>query len=124
MYCADTLQVAVKVYSKNQAVDSYVLQNVSREVKLLQRIQHHNIVRLFDFIETENNYYLVTEYCSNGSLLDLVVMRGSIEEGESREYLRQIVSAVDCLHYNNIIHRCVGDTYTDRLLCGARSGSS
>ena len=110
MHCANMLQVAVKVYSKTQAVDSYVLQNVSREVKLLQRIQHHNIVRLFDFIETENNYYLVTEYCSNGSLLDLVVTRGSIEEGESREYLRQIVSAVDCLHYNNIIHRCVGGT--------------
>ena len=106
MHCANMLQVAVKVYSKNQIADSYV----SREVKLLQRIQHHNIVRLFDFIKTENNYYLITEYCSSWSLLHLVVTRGSIEEGESREFLRQIVSAVDCLHCNNIIHRCVGVT--------------
>ncbi|KAK3098587.1 hypothetical protein FSP39_020986 [Pinctada imbricata] len=54
-------KVAIKVIDKRKAkVDSYVRKNLRREAKLLQQIRHPNVVQLYEVMETENSYYLVT----------------------------------------------------------------
>ena len=97
----------MKIYSKTNSSDPYVTMSMQREAKLMQKLRHSNIIQLYEVVETENNYYLVLEYCSNGSLLDLVERKRKIEVSEAREYFRQIVSAVDYLHSQTpcIIHR-------------------
>ena len=98
-------QVAVKIYSKDSQTDSYVIQNISREVGLMSKLRHPNIIQLLEMIETEKNYYLVMEACMKGSLLDIVEARGCLSAEETREYFIQLVSAVGYLHANGIIHR-------------------
>ena len=55
----------MKVIDKKKALqDAYVAKNFKREARLLQKVRHPNIVQLYEVIETENNYYLITELCT------------------------------------------------------------
>ena len=48
---------------KKAKADAYVRKNLRREGKLLQAVRHENVVSLFEIMETDNSYYLVTELC-------------------------------------------------------------
>lgn len=85
--------------------DRYVRRNMRREARLLQRIRHNHIVQLLDVMETENGFYLVMEYCGGGDLMTRICDSRTIEEADARNYVRQIVSAVDYLHRGGILHR-------------------
>ena len=54
--------------------------NQQRELHILSIIKHRNIVRLDDFIQTANNYYLVFEYCNGGDLLTYLKDKGPLDE--------------------------------------------
>ena len=90
---------------KKARKDPYVRRNLRREGKLLQMVRHKNIVQLFEVMETENSYYLVTELCKGGDLMDRICNRRRLEEKETRRYIRQIISAIDHLHKAGVIHR-------------------
>ncbi|CAK8679913.1 unnamed protein product [Clavelina lepadiformis] len=99
-------KVAVKVINKTKAKkDSYVYRNLHREGKIMQMIQHPNIVQVYDILETGNNYYLVTELCTGGELIDIVSEKGSLPESTVRKYMYQLVNAVAYLHGRKIVHR-------------------
>ena len=102
------LQVAVKIIDKKKSrEDSYVRKNLRREGKILQMIRHANIVQLLEIMETQNSYYLVTELCRGGDLMDYISQKRKLPEPEVKRYIRQIVSAVDYLHKLGILHRYV-----------------
>eukprot|EP00118_Oscarella_pearsei_P004321 m.18291 g.18291 ORF g.18291 m.18291 type:complete len:802 (+) comp27635_c0_seq2:83-2488(+) len=99
-------KVAVKVIDKKKArEDQYVYKNLRREAKLLQMVRHRNIIQLFEVVETDNSYYLVTELCGGGELMDHICSDKHLDEKETKRLLRQIVSAVDHLHKAGIVHR-------------------
>ncbi|XP_041346960.1 LOW QUALITY PROTEIN: hormonally up-regulated neu tumor-associated kinase homolog A-like [Gigantopelta aegis] len=99
-------KVAMKIIDKKKALqDPYVAKNFKREARLLQKLRHPNIMQLYEVIETDNNYYLITELCSGGELMKYIYKHGRLSEEESRKYMRQLVSAVDHLHRAGLIHR-------------------
>lgn len=99
-------KVAIKVIDKKKAKeDAYVSKNMRREGKLLQMIIHPNIIQLYELMETENSYYLVTELCEGGDLMDYICARKYLSEVCTRKFIRQIISAVDYLHRIGILHR-------------------
>ncbi|KAK7491336.1 hypothetical protein BaRGS_00017437 [Batillaria attramentaria] len=99
-------KVAVKVIDKKRAkADPYVRKNLRREGRLLQQVRHPHVVQLFEVLETEHSYYIVTECCAGGDLMDHIAKRKKLEEREVKKFIRQIVSAVDYLHRLGIIHR-------------------
>ncbi|XP_076445732.1 uncharacterized protein LOC143283402 [Babylonia areolata] len=99
-------KVAVKVIDKKRAkTDRYVRKNLRREGRLLQQIRHQHVIQLLEVMETEHCYYLVTEFCAGGNLMDYITKRRRLDEKESKKFIRQIVSAVDYLHRLGIIHR-------------------
>ena len=98
--------MAIKVIDKKRAkADPYVRKNLRREGRLLQQIRHQHVVQLMEVLETEHSYYLVTEYCAGGDLMDYIAKRKRLDEREVKRFIRQIVSAVDYLHRLGIIHR-------------------
>ena len=97
-------QVAVKIIDKTQLNDK-VLRKVSREVGIMKMLDHPNIVKLYQVIETETTLYLVMEYASGGEIFDYVVHHGRMKEKEARAKFRQIVYAVQYCHQKRIIHR-------------------
>ncbi|OWK63439.1 Hormonally up-regulated neu tumor-associated kinase [Lonchura striata] len=99
-------KVAIKVIDKRKAKqDYYVLKNMKREPRIHQMIKHPNIVQLYETLETDNSYYMVMELCLGGDLLDRICDKKRLVEQEVRRYTRQILSAVEYLHCQGIVHR-------------------
>lgn len=60
---------AVKVILKRKLKQTPILERLfNTEIGIMKKINHPNIMRLYEFMETENNYYLVIRYCNNGDL--------------------------------------------------------
>ncbi|KAK6632123.1 Map microtubule affinity-regulating kinase [Polyplax serrata] len=97
-------EVAIKIIDKTQ-LNPVSLQKLFREVRIMKMLDHPNIVKLFQVIETEKTLYLVMEYASGGEVFDYLVMHGRMKEKEARAKFRQIVSAVQYCHQKKIIHR-------------------
>ncbi|XP_058465620.1 serine/threonine-protein kinase MARK1-like isoform X11 [Malaya genurostris] len=97
-------EVAIKIIDKTQ-LNASSLQKLYREVRIMKLLDHPNIVKLFQVIETEKTLYLVMEYASGGEVFDYLVLHGRMKEKEARAKFRQIVSAVQYCHQKRIIHR-------------------
>ncbi|XP_070508283.1 serine/threonine-protein kinase MARK2-like isoform X7 [Chironomus tepperi] len=97
-------EVAIKIIDKTQ-LNPTSLQKLFREVRIMKMLDHPNIVKLFQVIQTDKTLYLVMEYASGGEVFDYLVMHGRMKEKEARAKFRQIVSAVQYLHQKRIIHR-------------------
>ncbi|XP_067830975.1 MAP/microtubule affinity-regulating kinase 3-like isoform X2 [Heptranchias perlo] len=108
-------EVAIKIIDKTQ-LNPTSLQKLYREVKIMKCLNHPNIVKLFEVIETDKTLYLVMEYASGGEVFDYLVSHGRMKEKEARAKFRQIVSAVQYCHQRNIVHR---DLKAENLLLDA-----
>ncbi|CAH8432101.1 unnamed protein product [Heterobilharzia americana] len=97
-------EVAVKVIDKTQ-LNQASLKKLFREVNIMKMLNHPNIVRLYEVIESERHVYLVMEYAENGEVFDHLVAHGRMKEREARAAFRQIVSAVEYCHQKKIVHR-------------------
>jgi len=97
-------EVAIKIIDKTQ-LNPGSLQKLFREVRIMKMLDHPNIVKLFQVIETDKTLYLVMEYASGGEVFDYLVLHGRMKEKEARAKFRQIVSAVQYCHQKKIIHR-------------------
>ncbi|XP_074764839.1 MAP/microtubule affinity-regulating kinase 3 isoform X24 [Athene noctua] len=97
-------EVAIKIIDKTQ-LNPTSLQKLFREVRIMKILNHPNIVKLFEVIETEKTLYLIMEYASGGEVFDYLVAHGRMKEKEARAKFRQIVSAVQYCHQKHIVHR-------------------
>ncbi|XP_076417245.1 MAP/microtubule affinity-regulating kinase 4-like [Peromyscus maniculatus bairdii] len=94
-------RVAVKVLEKN----TNSVADISTEVNILQSLEHRNIVRFFDMIDSLTTTYLIMEYVAGEDLESFLQARGCLKEEEARVIFRQVVSAVHFLHQRHIAHR-------------------
>ena len=64
--------------------------NTRMQVMIMRQLDHPNIVKLFQVIETEKTLYLVMEYASGGEVFDYLVLHGRMKEKEARAKFRQV----------------------------------
>lgn len=95
------IQVAVKVLEKN--INSVA--DIISEVEILQSLEHRNIVRFFDMIDTLTTTYVIMEYVAGQDLEKNLRARGRLKEEDARHVFQQVVSAVRFLHQRKIAHR-------------------
>lgn len=95
----------MKILEKRKIVDVADARRVQREIAILKRMRHPNIVQLYEIIETPKELFLVMEYASGGELFDYIVEKSILEEAEARVFFRQIISGIEYLHQLGISHR-------------------
>ncbi|KAF8453780.1 kinase-like domain-containing protein [Terfezia claveryi] len=102
--------VAVKCLTKPAAVssvDGYFADDLTVEFQYHSRLGlHPNIVNLIHHFETESHLFIVLEFCPNGDLYEAIRLgRGPLETEHVREFMLQLVDAVEHMHTRGIYHR-------------------
>jgi calcium-dependent protein kinase len=95
---------AVKTIEKKDLKNSVAL---TREIKVLKLIDHLHIVKLYETFEDDEKLYLVMALSTHGHLAKYVANKGQLSVARTRTAMRDLVSAINYLHYNGIIHRDV-----------------
>ncbi|EFO64541.1 Kinase, CAMK CAMKL [Giardia lamblia P15] len=98
-------RVALKVLDKSRIQCEDDFKRIVREIQVLKLLDHSNIVRLLEVIDTPRHIYLVTEYVDNGELFNYVVQKQKLSEEEACKYFHQIVSALSYCHSRKVCHR-------------------
>ncbi|KAG9567682.1 Ca2+/calmodulin-dependent protein kinase, partial [Aureobasidium melanogenum] len=70
-------------------------QMVYDELQMLQRLQHPHIVKFFDWFESRDKYYIVTQLATGGELFDRICEKGRFTEKDASATIRQVLEAVD-----------------------------
>lgn len=97
-------KVAIKVIEKAKQTEEQ-LKILHREIDIMRRLKHPNIVGLYDVYETKTTISLVLEYVAGGELYEQIVEKGSFTEDDAAAVLYQVLSATAYLHENGIAHR-------------------
>jgi len=102
-------RVAVKVLLPNTAMSSDVYQaflaRFRREADVVAKLEHVNIMPIYEYGEQDNLAYLVMPYLTGGSLRDVLQNQGALPLEQSATYLDQAASALDYAHAQSVIHR-------------------
>ena len=78
---------------------------IINEINILMKMDHPNIVKIFEFYNSPTHYYLITEYCEGGCLFDLIIKNGPFTEIQASYIMHQLFSVVNYCHKMKIIHR-------------------
>lgn len=101
--------VAVKVLQPNLTVNSVMhqefLTRFRREADVIARLEHINIMPIYEYGEQDGLAYLVMPYLSGGSLRDVLSKRGALTQEETATYLDQAAAALEYAHTHGVIHR-------------------
>jgi len=84
---------------------SYNKKLIHNEVNIHGRIIHPNIIRLYNFYKYKNNFYLILEYASKGTLFDIIRNKIGLTESNAFYYFIQTLNAIYFLHLHSIVHR-------------------
>lgn len=57
---------ALKIIKKSKYKSNAELKMIKNEIHVMKMVDHPNIVKLFEFFEDDDNFYIITEYCSGG----------------------------------------------------------
>lgn len=98
-------RVAVKTLRRERLGEGGAEERLRREVQLLGRLRHPNVIRLYDVRETSRYIVLVMEYAQNGELFEYITERGRLSETEARRIFQQMIAGVECCHRRMVVHR-------------------
>lgn len=98
-------KVAVKILSANYAGDRNFVARFKSEAQILARLNHPNIVQVYDWGEFNGSYFICMEYVEGESLKEIIEKRGPLLPETIADYAIQISSALLTAHKNNLIHR-------------------
>ncbi|KAL2199466.1 kinase-like domain-containing protein [Corynascus similis CBS 632.67] len=98
-------EVAIKVVRKYE-MNSMQRANILKEVQIMRQIDHPNIIKLIDFAESRQYYYIILELAPGGELFHQIVRLTYFSEDLSRHVITQVAKALEYLHEERgIVHR-------------------
>ncbi|KAH3676004.1 hypothetical protein WICMUC_002300 [Wickerhamomyces mucosus] len=99
------ITVAIKIIEKSKMSNSQI-DSILKEISIMRRLDHPNVVKLHNFINTKTHTFLVIEYISGGELFNQIIKYTYFSEELARHIIIQVVKAVDYLHSEvGVVHR-------------------
>lgn len=104
--CLETGQsVAIKVVDKAKVRKAGITDHIEREISVMRRVRHPNVVHLHEVMATKSKIYFVMEYARGGELFRRVEAGGRLPEDVGRRYFAQLIDAVEFCHGRGVCHR-------------------
>ena len=98
---------AIKIYTKESLLDPQKRNTVKNEINILKQLNHINIMKLYEVIDSSKYLYLVLEYIKGISLLEVIKEEKLhyIEQKRAIKLFLQIVKGISYCQSKNINHR-------------------
>lgn len=96
--------VALKILPRHLMRDATYIERFKREVSIIAKLEHRNIVPVYDYGEHDGQPYIAMRYMAGGSIDDLL-QDGAIDERKILDILYQIAPALDYAHSKQVLHR-------------------
>ena len=100
-------QVAIKFILPHLCRDPAIFQRFEQEAIQMAKLEHPNIIRVYDFFPLRANACLITSYIQGGSLRKRISRHGPLDLNEALFIARGILDALDFAHQQGVIHRDV-----------------
>ena len=98
--------VAIKVLHQNLFGNENIRNRFKNEANALIKLEHPNIVKIYDYVEQDNFACLVMEYIEGYTLDDYIVkVSGPLVTSKAIHIIGKVLDAVQYAHDNNIYHR-------------------
>lgn len=97
--------VAIKVLRNLDKTDPQAIERFRREARAAAALTHPNAVTIFDFVEENNQYYLVMEYIDGPTLKQLIAERRQLPPMLALEIAAQVCDVLQMAHSRRFIHR-------------------
>jgi len=101
------MNLAVKTFDKSLLTSSTEKARASliNEINVMRRLEHSNIIQLYEVHESDKHIYLVLELLQGGELLDRIMRKGQYHERDASLLMKNLLSALDYMHSKGIMHR-------------------
>ncbi len=104
-YLKNGKRMAVKVLAPEMSSDQRLVQRFLREMAILSKLRHDNIVRYFGGGKDKTQHFYAMEYMDGGSIEHVLKKKGRLSWEETIDNARQIAFALEYSHNHGIIHR-------------------
>ena len=88
---------AVKCFAKTAKLNEEEIVSLKEEVQVLRTVDHPNIIKLYEFYEESDKFYMVTELMEGGELFDRIVKKTFYTEKEARDLVKILLSVLQCV---------------------------
>ena len=102
---ATNKNVAIKMIRHHIALDSDFLEKLRKEAEIINKLNHDNIIKVFDMVERYRTVFIIMEYLDGESLLEKIQRDRKIVPHNAINYLIQSCLAIEYAHNNSILHK-------------------
>ena len=99
------MKVALKIINKKTAPKDFLEKFLPRELDVLTKLNHKDIIRAYEIINLGTKVYISLEWAGHGDLLQYVRLKGCLKESECKKMFGELLNAIEYIHSLNIVHR-------------------
>lgn len=97
-------KIAIKMINR-EGLKSEQQSRLEQEILCQRSVNSEYIVSLIDVQKTENNFYLILEFCAGGDLGQFIKSHGPVSESVAQKWIQNLSEGFKVLRSKNIIHR-------------------
>ena len=96
---------ACKILLKSNIKDEDDSIRCKREMDILRRMHHVNVVRTYEIVSTDTTFYIFMDFCAKGELFNYIVQQKHLSEEKSAFFYYQLINGIEYIHKKGVCHR-------------------